>query len=140
MKGTHMKQEITLKNALMVTGAKIKTLTYDVEEVTAALFMMAEGKKLVAVGTSGNRAGAIELDYSFQLYLGFAAIIAVNPNIDFSDLERVKGVDVMQITRIGRNFITLRLEERLPEENSEEQSGTTPAPSTPQSETSSKKD
>ena len=65
-----------------------------------------------------------------------STIIAVNPEIDMSDLERVHGYDVMQIMRIGRDFISGRSEEPSSQNSSGEQSETTPEPSTPQSETS----
>jgi hypothetical protein len=52
--------------------------------------------------------------------LGYAAIIAVNPKYDFSDLERIKGKEVMEVMKIGRNFIMKR-EEASQESASEEQ-------------------
>ena len=53
---------------------------------------------------NGNLSGAVELDYSFHLYLGFAAVVAVNQEIDFNDLEGLHGPDVMEIMKVGRNF------------------------------------
>ena len=93
--------------------------------------MRASGSK------GGNLSGAVELDYSFHLYLGFAAIVAVNPEVDMTDLERLKGADVMEAMKIGRNFI-IRPGEESQDDDSDEQSETTPEPSTPQSPTSRK--
>ena len=84
----------------------------------------------------GHAAGAAELDYGLHLYLGFAAVIAVNPEIDISDLERVRGYDVMKIMRIGRDFISGKSEEPYTPDSSDAQSETTPEPSTHQRETS----
>ena len=53
----------------------------------------------------------MEQDGNLHLYLGMEAIIAVNPDIDIADLERIKGFDLVQITRIGRNFISGNAEE-----------------------------
>ncbi len=48
---------------------------------------------------------AAETDYGLHLYLGFMSIIAVNPSYDIKDLGADQGFDVMNIMRIGRNFI-----------------------------------
>ena len=48
---------------------------------------------------------AAEFDFGLHLYLGYAAIIAVNPSYDFSDMERIKGRDVVEVMQIGRNFM-----------------------------------
>ena len=101
-----MNGKITLKNAIEINGKKIKTLTYDTDAITAAQFAEADARKMRASGSKGgNLSGAVELDYSFHLYLGFAAIVAVNTEIDISDLERIKGYDVMEVMKVGRNFI-----------------------------------
>lgn len=132
-----MKNTIKLDNPVQINGKSYNELTYDISEITAQAFAEADARKLSASGSkNGNAAGAAELDYGLHLYLGFEAIIAVNPEIDMSDLERVHGYDVMQIMRIGRDFISGRSEEPSSQNSSGEQSETTPEPSTPQSETS----
>jgi len=134
-----MNGQINLKNAIEINGNKVKTLTYDTDAITAAQFAEADARKMRASGAKGgNLSGAVELDYSFHLFLGFAAIVAVNPEIDFSDLERIKGYDVMEVMKVGRNFI-MKQGADSPADDSVEQSETTPEPSTPQSQ-SSKKD
>ena len=117
-----MKKELKLENPIMINGQQRDVLTYDAQEITAVLFTEAESRKLSAIASkAGNRAGAVELDYGFHLYLGFAAIVAVNPDIDMSDLERLKGRDVLEVMKIGRNFIISRLEEPSEAASSEEQ-------------------
>lgn len=131
-----MNGKINLKNSIEINGKKVKTLTYDTDAITAAQFAEADARKMRASGSKGgNLSGAVELDYSFHLYLGFAAIIAVNSEIDFSDLERIKGYDVMEVMKVGRNFI-MKQGEDSPADDSVEQSETTPEPSTPQSQSS----
>lgn len=131
-----MNGKINLKNAIEINGKKVKALTYDTEAITAAQFAEADARKMKASASKGgNLSGAVELDYSFHLYLGFAAIVAINPEIDFSDLERITGHDVMEVMKIGRNFI-LKQGEDSPADDSAEQSETTPEPSTPQSQSS----
>lgn len=132
-----MKNKITLSNPLTINNKKRTELTYDANEITAQMFAEADSRKLTASGSkNGNAAGAAELDYGLHLYLGFAAIIAINPEIDISDLERVRGYDVMKIMRIGRDFISGKSEEPYTPDSSDAQSETTPEPSTRRRETS----
>jgi hypothetical protein len=125
-----MKQELILKTPIIVNGKPVKTLTYDTDEITALQFTEAESRKLKSAGNKGNFSGAFELDYALHLYLGFAAVIAVNPEYDYTDLERIKGTDVTEVTRIGRNFIISPSEEPSGAATSEEPSGDTPSIST----------
>ena len=113
--------ELKLSAPIMVNGKKLNVLTYDTNAITVSLFAEAEARKLKATtAKAGGLAGAAEMDYSLHLYLGMMAIIAVNPDIDVSDLERITGADVMALMRIGRNFTTSRSEE-ISEENSSDE-------------------
>lgn len=132
-----MKNTIKLDNPVQINGKSYDELTYDISDITAQAFAEADARKLSASGSkNGNAAGAAELDYGLHLYLGFAAIIAINPEIDISDLERVRGYDVMKIMRIGRDFISGKSEEPYTPDSSDAQSETTPEPSTRRRETS----
>lgn len=125
-----MREVLVLKNPIMIDGKMVKELPYDADEITCELFAEADAKKMAACGSkNGNLSGAIELDYSLHLYMGFAAIIAVNSEWTFEDLARVKGMDLKKIMRIGRNFIFES--EDSHEESSEEQSEIIPDASTP---------
>ena len=127
-----MKGVLKLNNPIEVNGKKVKELTYDTDAITATQFAEADARKMRASGSKGgNLSGAVELDYSMHLYLGFAAVTAVNPEIDMSDLERLKGADVMEVMKIGRNFI-IKPGEGSQGDDSGEQSETTPEPSTHQ--------
>lgn len=110
---------IKLKNPLLVNGESITEMAYDSNEITGALFATAEGKRKSAAGNNVSFTPAAEFDFTLHLYLGFAAIIAVNPSIDWSDLERIKGHDNVEIMKIGRNFM-LGSEEDSPQSDSEE--------------------
>jgi hypothetical protein len=134
-----LKGTIVLRNPITINGKTVKELTYDANEITSAMFAEADARKMLASGAkSGNLSGAVELDYGLHLYLGFAAIIAVNPEIDFTDLERIKGPDVMQVMKVGRNFIISSAVSG--EDSSDEQSEITPELSTHQSQTSKEKE
>lgn len=125
---------LDLKNPITVNNKKVKTLKFDTNEITGLLFTEAEAKRKSAAGlTNVSISPAAEFDFGLHLYVGFAAIIAKNPECDFSDLERIQGVDFVDIMAIGRNF--LLKSEDADQSNSDEQSETTPEHSTPLSET-----
>lgn len=124
-------ETLKLKNPIKIDGKDVNELTYDINEIDALLFAEADAKRKAAAGLKNVAISpAIEFDPGAHLYLGFAAIIAVNRNIDFSDLERMKGADTMAVTKIGRNF-TLSSEEASQENDSDERSETTPESTTP---------
>ncbi len=131
---------LTLKNPIMINGKKVDELTYDINEIDALLFAEADAKKKAATGMKTmSLSPAAEFDPGLHLYLGFAAIIAVNREIDFADLERMKGKDTMEVMKIGRNFM-LSSEEDSPESDSDELSETTQESTTPAKPTSKGKE
>lgn len=124
-----MNGTLKLKNPIRVNDKEVIDLAYNTESITAALFCEADAKKRTACGSKNvSVTPAAELDYGLHLYLGFAAIVASNASVDFADLERIKGADVVDVMKIGRNFILKS--EALAEINSGEQSETTPDTST----------
>lgn len=129
---------IELNNPIKINGKDIKKMKYDTDEITPELFAEAEGKKLKASRVNGNLSGAMELDYPLHLYLGLASIVAVNPDFTFEDVARIKGRDVVEVMKIGRNFIVKSEESQ--DDDSDEQSETTPESITPASQTSKGKD
>lgn len=127
-------ESIKLKNPILINGKQVSELTYDADEITPLGFAEAEFRKSKASGSKGQpSAAAVELDYSLHLYLGFAAILAVNPEYDFNDMERIKGTDVMNVMKIGRNFIIASAEKSTDEESGSASEttleSTTPEPS-----------
>jgi hypothetical protein len=134
------KNTLTLKNPIMINGEKIKELTYDINEIDGVLFATAETKKKAAAGMKNMTiAPAAEFDFGLHLYLGYAAIIAVNPSYDFSDLERIKGADVVEVMKLGRNFM-LASDQASQESDSDEPTETTPESTTPAKQTSKEKE
>lgn len=130
-------KKMTLKKPLMVNGEELTELTYDANEIDGMLFATAESKKKATAGQSMSISPSAEFDFALHLYLGYAAIIAVNHSIDWSDLERIKGYDVVEIMKIGRNFI-LGLDEASQENASAEPTETTGGSTTPAKLTSKK--
>lgn len=120
--------KITLKTPIMIDGKEVKELTYDTAQITAGQFCEAEAYKFVASGNKPTLT-TYEFDSGLHLYLGMMAVIAVNPGIDVKDLERIKGWDMIQLVRIGRNFILTGAGEDSGPETFESASETTPEPS-----------
>ena len=133
-------EKITLKNPILINGKSVTELTYDTNEITPAGFAEAEYRKNKSNGSKGtNISAAVEVDFSLHLFLGFAAILAVNPEYDFNDMERIKGPDVMEVMKIGRNFIIASVRKSTDDE-SENASETTPESTTPERQSSKAKD
>lgn len=128
-----MKETLKLRKPLTINGKKVKELTYDADEITILEYKEANNR------TMSFDMSLAESDYNLHLQIGFAAIIAVNPNIDIADLERMKGQDLYKVSIIGRNFITEALAD-FAKDSSDEPSETTPDASTPQSNISKDKD
>lgn len=130
-----MQNTIKLKNPITIDGKPVNEVSYDANEITALLYAEADAKKKVAAGMKNvSISPAVEFDFGLHLYMGMAAIIAVNPGYTFEDLERVKGSDVMEFSTVGRDFL---LRSDTSEENaSESSSEATPKPTTQAPETS----
>ena len=120
---TEERGTITLNKPVLINGVQVAEMSYDTDEISGELYAQAEAHKMKASGSKGgNLAGAVELDYSLHLYIGFAAVIAVNPSYTFEDMERIKGKSLTKFSKIGRGFFI---------GSGDEQSETTPEPSTP---------
>lgn len=119
-------KKLTLKNPIKIDGKDVAVLTHDANEIDGILFATAEAKKKAAAGMKNTTLSpAVEFDFSLHLYLGYAAIIAANPEYDFSDLERIKGSDIMNVMEIGRNFIFKSEEKEQQASGSDEHTETT---------------
>lgn len=125
-----MKGTLKLKNPIMINGEKVTEVTHDSNEIDGILFATAESKRKAAAGMKNTTiTPAAEFDFGLHLYLGFAAIVAVNPSYDFSDVERIKGHDVVEVMAIGRNFM-LSSDQGQPGSDSDEPIETTPESTT----------
>ena len=128
-----MKGTIKLDNpiAVAIDGKQVQLseLKYDTEEITGALFCEADSKRRFASGAKNiSIAPAAEFDYGLHLYLGFAAVIAADAQLDFADLERIHGTDLINVMEVGRNFIMKSGDSS--QSNSDEHSETTAVPTT----------
>lgn len=123
-------ETLKLKNPIKIDGKNISEVTYDANEIDGILFATAEAKRKTAAGMKNTTlTPAAEFDFGLHLYLGFAAIVAVNPEYDFSDVERIKGRDVVEVMAIGRNFM-LGADKDAPQNDSGEPTEITPESTT----------
>ncbi len=125
-----MENIVELENPIKINNETVTELTYDAREIDSMLYLEACGRCAALDKTKTMTAKLRESDYGLHMYLGFAAIVAVNPNIDFTDLERVKGRDILKISNIGLLFTLGRLGETSAQSNSDEQSENMPDIST----------
>lgn len=122
---------LTLRNPIKIDGKEVTEVTYNSNEIDGPLFAIAEAKKKAAAGMKNTSiAPAAEFDFGLHLYLGYAAIVAANPSYDFSDVERIKGADVVKVMGIGRNFMLASAKEQQ-QNDSDEHTETTPESTTP---------
>lgn len=123
-------KKIELINPIMINGKEVKELTYDPEKITADMFCLADAyakSKCTEVNTISL--GSAELDNGLHVYIGYFAVIAVNPEIDIKDLERLRGYDIIKIMKIGRNFTRGVVEEDETEETEDLMPKTSDTPS-----------
>ena len=99
-----MKKELVLRNPIMLNGKKTSKLTYDTSAITITLFSEAEKLSIGDNATSSHNSFAPQTDYTFQFYIGCAAIVAANPSVDFQDLALLRGYDIMEVSNIGKVF------------------------------------
>lgn len=112
-----LKGTIKLKKPIEINGKEIYSFSFDSEQIDLDLMSQAEAKARQKRQITEMTLG--ETDYTYHLFLGMAAIIAVNPWVDWEDLKRLKGIDLKTLGNIGRLFfITQGV---LEDETSEEQ-------------------
>lgn len=116
-----MSNKITLLEPITINGKQVKELAYDALQITAQQFSEACARSSAIDKNKSFSFKMRENDYSLHLYLGMFAIIAVNPDIDITDLERIKGFDVLAIADIGMLFTLRRSVAPSEESNSDEQ-------------------
>lgn len=126
-----MEHTLKLNEGIKINGKLVHELKYDVAKIDANLFARADTLRQQNLDpTNPTATMGMEVDYTMHMYLGFAAILAANENekMDFIDLERMKGPDLVSVVNIGRVF-TYGLAES-PTNSSENSQENTQEPST----------
>ena len=94
-----MEKKFKFKHTIKVNGREINEVNYDEEEVTIELYNEACER--------GGAPGAIkETNDKLHVYIFWACVMAVNPEIDFTTMHQIKGIrDLVTMGDIGRNFM-----------------------------------
>lgn len=95
---------IKLISPLKVNGKELSELMCDMDAVDAEGFIRAEALSNAKRNNEGSVASMAEVDYGFHLHLAFEGVKAAMPEVDTTDLERVKGRDLVQLMQVGRFF------------------------------------
>ena len=96
-----MKKTLTLKRPIIINGTERTELSYDVEAITTDQYLKACSKAAESDRGMMSKLKQKENDYALHMYLGYEAIIACNPEIDYEDLKRASGFDVLSFTAGG---------------------------------------
>lgn len=112
---------IALAHPITVNGKERKTIDLDFEALTVDAFTRAESR---SHGGEGNVLTLMEANGTLHLNLAFEAAIAADQTLDVTDLERLKGADIMKFAAAGR-FFTLQSATDSPDETSEAPSEST---------------
>lgn len=120
-----MRETLKLDQPLLVNGENRTELQYDALEITAEQYLECCQRAVEKNKSKTISLKAKENDYALHFYLGCAAVIAVNPEISFEDMERIKGFDTLKLTDIGWLFILRKSGEHSQENNFDEQSENT---------------
>ncbi len=95
---------IKLINPLKVNGKELAELSCDMDAIDAEGFIRAEALANAKRNNEGSTAPLVEVDYGFHLFLAFEGVKAAMPEVDTTDLERVKGRDLVKLMQVGRFF------------------------------------
>ena len=125
---------IELRKPILVNNQAVKVLSYDPDEITNDLYLAACAKSSIS-GNAMNASVMLEMDKALHLKLGMAAILAANSHMDWNDVERICGPDLLTVANIGRFFILGKSEELYEENVSEEKSENSADDTTPLSQT-----
>ncbi|WP_270242287.1 phage tail assembly protein [Collinsella tanakaei] len=95
---------IALAHPITVNGKERSTIDLDFEALTVDAFTRADSR---SHGGEGNVLTLMEANGTLHLNLAFEAAIAADQTLDITDLERLKGADIMKFAAAGR-FFTLQ--------------------------------
>ena len=133
-----MNGKLKLDTPIQINGKTYEQFEYNPLKITAAQFSEACARSSAMNKSRTLSINFKQTDTALHLYLGMMSIIAVNPEIDIADLERIEGYDVLELTDIGMLFTYRRWAVPSKENNSAEPSENTPDTSTQASEKSDK--
>lgn len=97
-------ETIKLSTPLKVNGKDMTELKCDMDAITPEQFIRAEALANAKRANEGAAATLSEVDYGFHLYLAYMGCICADSSLDLSDLERIRGRDLVRLMQVGRFF------------------------------------
>lgn len=97
-------ETIKLSRPLLVNGEERAEIECDMDAVTMDGFCRAEARANAKRQAEGGASALAEQDYGFHVYLAFEGCVEADPSLDVSDLERVRGRDLIKFMQVGRFF------------------------------------
>ena len=131
-----MNRVLKLDTPITINNKEYKEFEYNPLKITAAMFSEACAKASAAGKSRTVSFNFKQVDTALHLYLGMMAVIAVNPEVDVADLERIEGYDVLELSDIGMLFTLRKWAEPSKQNSSAGQSENTADTSTQASDTS----
>lgn len=95
-------KKLPLSYPIKINGQEVNELTFDETEVTGVQLAAAERAYHRMMGN--DTSAMPSLDATFQMYLGFAAVLAINPQYSFEDLQNLKWSDCAALQQVGLRF------------------------------------
>ncbi|MCB6992895.1 hypothetical protein LI177_05270 [bacterium 210820-DFI.6.37] len=93
-----MEKKFKFAKPIKIQGNLVEEIAYDEEEITVELFNEACER--------GTARTVKEINDKLHLHLFWAAVMAVNHEVEFTTLNQIKGIkDLLAMGDIGRNFI-----------------------------------
>lgn len=121
-------------NPITINNKEVTELSWSADDITVDLFMRA-GQKATQ-SANATTIDFMENNINYHFWIGCAMFIAMNSEVDFEDLNQIRGSDLIAVTALGRFFISLSVASIV--NNSEEPSETTPTNTQPASQKSDK--
>ncbi len=95
-------KKLTLTYPIKINGHEVTELTFDETEISGVQFAAANRAYQRMMGNDFSALPS--LDPTYQMYLGFAAVLAVNPQYSFEDLQNLRWTDCGALQQIGLRF------------------------------------
>lgn len=109
----YIMEKLRLLHPVEVTGVSRREFEYDIERLTVEQFIQCSNRAGIMVNK------VMEINAALHEQLAKQAIMNVDRDVDIADLDRIKGRDVVSLTRIGRAMFNQEEDIKIDDENKE---------------------
>ncbi len=106
-------EKLRLLHPVEVTGVSKREFEYDIEQLTVDQFIQCSNRAGIMVNK------VMEINVALHEQLAKQAIMNVNRDTDITDLDRIKGRDVVSLARVGRSMFNPEQDIKIDNENKE---------------------